>query len=62
MMIANWIQDSDTPQVISTRLSISPSPASLAQNTVEKLAEAIRRDMPRSATGRSRKGMKGGES
>jgi hypothetical protein len=54
MMIASWIHDSVSSQVVSTRLSISPSPASLVNNTFEKLAEAIRREMPRSATGRSR--------
>lgn len=57
MMIASWIHDSVTSQVVNNRLffSLETFPHD------EKLAGAIRRGMPRSATGRSRKGMKGGE-
>ena len=50
MMIANWMNDSVKPQVVITRLSTDPS--NLSHDT--KLAGAIRRVMPRSATGRSR--------
>jgi len=57
MMIANWIHDSVTSQVVIPRLSTSLG--SSPNDT--KLAGVIRRVMPRSATGRSRKGMKGGE-
>jgi len=49
MMIAFWMHDSVKSQVISTRLSANPTPT-----PVIKLAGAIRRVMPRSATGRSR--------
>jgi hypothetical protein len=54
-MIASWIQNSDSPQVVSIRLSISLPIAFLpmAFNGI-KSAEAIRQVMPRSATGRSR--------
>jgi len=57
MMIAIWMRDSVTPQVIDFRLFAFPVSA-----PDTKLAGAIQRVMPRSATGRSRKGMKGGES
>lgn len=49
MMIAYWMHDSVKPQVISTRLFTSSH-----TSPVIKLAGAIRRVMPRSATGRSR--------
>lgn len=57
MMIASWIHDSDSPQVISTRLSISPSPAS-------NMKKVSRSDSARYAQKRDREvpyGMKGGE-
>jgi hypothetical protein len=54
MMIANWMIDSGKSQVISPRLSTIPSPASPDSQNVYKFAGAIRRVMPRSATGRSR--------
>ena len=47
----NWNKRSFTSQVIDTRFTIL-SPAS---NHVNESAGAIRRVMPRSATGRSRK-------
>jgi hypothetical protein len=60
MMIANWIHDSVKPQVVSARIS-SSLPASSFPDIDNEFAGVIRRVMPRSATGRSRKGMKGGE-
>jgi hypothetical protein len=57
MMIANWMNDSVKPQVVITRLFLSLETSSHDA----KLAGEIRRVMPRSATVRSRKGMKGGE-
>ena len=52
MMIASSNKKhSSAPQVISPRLSPFPFPAS---DTVNEFAGAIRRVMPRSATGRSR--------
>jgi hypothetical protein len=61
MMIAIWMKHSVTPPVIDSRLYSSPIPSPGSPNDF-KLAGAIQRVMPRSATGRSRKGMKGGES
>lgn len=60
MMIANWIHDSVSSQVVSPRL-FPISPAFVVLINGNDFAGAIRRVMPRSATGRSRKGMKGGE-
>jgi hypothetical protein len=57
MMIANWMQDSDTSQVISPRLSTVPSPVSHA-------CKVSRSDPARYAKKRDREvpyGMKGGE-
>ena len=52
MMIASWMKkDSRSSQVVTTRLSPFPFPAI---DTVNELAGAIRRVMPRSAIGRSR--------
>ncbi len=48
MMIAYWMHDSVKSQVIDTRLSRN------SHSPVIKLAGAIRRVMPRSATVRSR--------
>jgi hypothetical protein len=53
MMIANWMHDSVKPQVISPRLSTNFPGFCPTQNVI-KSAGAIRRVMPRSATGRSR--------
>ena len=53
MMIANWMVESVKPQVVITRLS-TIFPASFPTQNVIKSAGAIRRVMPRSATGRSR--------
>jgi hypothetical protein len=50
MMIAYWMHDSVESQVIGTRLFTVPRNITPAI----KLAGAIRRVMPRSATGRSR--------
>jgi len=52
MMIANWIHDSVTSQVVITRLSAFFPVTPVHDN---EFAGAIRRVMPRSATGRSRK-------
>jgi len=53
MMIAVKLNESMTSQVAITRLS-TISPASFPTQNVCKSAGAIRRVMPRSATGRSR--------
>ena len=59
MMIASWMKkDSSSSQVVSPRLSRFPFPAF---DTVNEFAGAIRRVMPRSAIGRSRTALKGGE-
>ena len=57
MMIANWIQDSVTPQVICTR----PVPASPFSSHDIKVAGAIRRVMPKKRDREVPYGMKGGE-
>ena len=54
MMIASWIHDSDSPQVVSIRLSVSLS-------SDEKLAEAIRRIDAQKRDREVPYGMKGGE-
>lgn len=51
MMIANWMSDSVKSQVVRTRL-FTVDPFIPTQDV--KSAGAIRRVMPRSATGRSR--------
>jgi hypothetical protein len=59
MMIANWKKNEPvTSQVVSNRLFSFPS---FHPTHVFQFAGAIRRVMPRSAIGRSRTAMKGGE-
>lgn len=57
MMIANWIHDSDTSQVIGIRLFISPSPAfpdrKVSRSDSAIYAQKRDREVPY--------GMKGGE-
>jgi hypothetical protein len=57
MMIANWIQDSVTPQVISTRIPEAP----LFPPQDIKVAGEIRRVMPKKRDREVPYGMKGGE-
>jgi hypothetical protein len=57
MMIAEWMKDSVTSQVVTNRLFPFPSPASHAC----KFAGAIRRVMPKKRDREVPYGMKGGE-
>jgi len=71
MMIANWMKNEPvTSQVVSSRLSsfLFSTPTSINvfeinvfEANVFEFAGTIRRVMPRSAIGRSRTAMKGGE-
>jgi hypothetical protein len=70
MMIANWMKNEPvTSQVVSSRLfpflssipSSIPSSINVFEINVFEFAGTIRRVMPRSAIGRSRTAMKGGE-
>jgi hypothetical protein len=59
MMIAYWMKNEPVKsQVVSNRLSIFPT---VVPSPVTQFAGKIRRVMPRSAIGRSRTAMKGGE-
>ena len=59
MMIAYWMKNEPvTSQVVSSRLSSFPC---VSPTNVFQFAGEIRRVMPRSAIGRSRTAMKGGE-
>lgn len=54
MMIASWIHDSDSPQVVSIRLSISPSnELKVSRSDSARYAQKRDREVPY--------GMKGGE-